>query len=135
MSKTIKIIIGAVVVLILLLVAFNYFKGSSSNSSSQGDLSSAVQTGSTPTTADASTDSSGIGNTFLQTLLNLSSIKIDSSLFTSDTFNALQDFTVVLTPPTNVGRPDPFAPTTSTNGSSSTAATSATATSSSTATN
>ncbi len=51
-----------------------------------------------------------IGNDFLMTLLSVRSIKIDSTVFTSQAFTSLQDFSRPLLPDNNPGRPNPFAP-------------------------
>jgi hypothetical protein len=51
-----------------------------------------------------------LGQEFLSTLLGLRTIKLDDSIFTSPSFNFLRDFTTVLIPEGNEGRPNPFAP-------------------------
>jgi hypothetical protein len=51
-----------------------------------------------------------VGNEFLTLLLNIRSIKLDDSIFTSKAFTALQDFSRPIPPDTNPGRQNPFAP-------------------------
>ena len=68
-------------------------------------------TGSTrvDTTALPSNDASATQG-FLQTLLNLKTIKLDDTFFSNNAFTALQDNTVTLPQGTPTGRPNPFAP-------------------------
>ncbi len=47
---------------------------------------------------------------FLDTLLNLRGISLDETIFTSNEFGTLQDFTITLIQPGTHGRPNPFAP-------------------------
>jgi hypothetical protein len=47
---------------------------------------------------------------FLNTLLNLRGISLDESIFASNEFGTLQDFTITLIQPGTHGRPNPFAP-------------------------
>lgn len=50
------------------------------------------------------------GRELLRVLLSLRNIKLDESIFASPLFTALEDFTIILPPSGNVGRPNPFAP-------------------------
>ncbi len=52
----------------------------------------------------------GVGNEFVTLLLNIRSIKLDSSIFSDKSFRSLQDFSRPIPPDTNPGRPNPFAP-------------------------
>ncbi len=72
-----------------------------------------VGTSATPDVTNPSTtgmSSEQIGNDFLTTLLSVKDIRIESELFTSTAFTALQDFSRPLLPDNNPGRPNPFAP-------------------------
>ena len=50
-----------------------------------------------------------VGQDFLTLLLNVQSIKLDDTIFTSKAFTLLQDFNRPIPPDTNPGRPNPFA--------------------------
>lgn len=51
-----------------------------------------------------------VGQSFLDTLLSLRTIKLDRALLDRDSFKELRDFTKELIPQNNQGRPNPFAP-------------------------
>ncbi len=76
---------------------------SSLTSSSNNDMTSAL----------GSNDQISQDTAFLVTLTSLTKIKIDTSIFDSTPFNLLNDNTVILEP-TVAGRPNPFAPVSST---------------------
>jgi hypothetical protein len=78
----------------------------------EGGLATVAGTAVT-TTADAATMNQNAQNAsrdFLALLLNIRSIKLDDSLFTSAAFNALTDLSRPITPDTDPGRDNPFAP-------------------------
>ena len=53
---------------------------------------------------------SAIGREFLSSLLNLKTLTLSDKLFTNESFDTLEDFSVVIIPPNETGRPNPFAP-------------------------
>lgn len=111
MKKIIKIILIIAVAGALLFIGFKFFSKSPEPAS---PLSSSD--GSTPADASAADGSSGtsgtssIGNEFVDLLLNLNTIQLDTSIFDSQSFKALHDYSSPLTPEANPGRPNPFAP-------------------------
>ncbi len=105
MSKTIKNIIIVVVALAVLYGAYLYFK-----SSSTFEITSALQSSSTDGVGNTSNDQINKDTSFLSTLLNLNTITIDPTLFTSASWNSLRDNTVEIVNDGVVGRPNPFLP-------------------------
>lgn len=101
----IKNIVIFVVVAIALYGGYTYFFGGTPDVQDPGVLSSQGDPNAT-----ASLDGNDPGQEFLAILLNLKTIKLDQSVFNSNSFTHLQDFTRVIAPATNVGRPNPFAP-------------------------
>ncbi len=95
-----KPIIVIVIIIILALIAYFYFSGSPSDSSS----TSLVEQKS-PESADA--DAAGVR--VLSLLNQISSLKIDTSIFDNPTYKSLVDYSITV-PEQNVGRPNPFAP-------------------------
>ena len=59
--------------------------------------------------AIAGTQGDAVGQDFLTLLLNVQSIRLNDSIFTSKAFTVLQDFNRPIPPDTNPGRPNPFA--------------------------
>lgn len=102
MSKLIKKAIILVVVVIIIAVFWNIFSGKKANNASltviEGDGS-----------ALALTDDSIVEDTFLGTLLNISTLSLNDSVFGDPRFSSLQDFTVTLIPQP-LGRTNPFLP-------------------------
>jgi hypothetical protein len=88
-----NLIISIAVVLVLVIFGWWYF-GNSSSPSSDDILSSSTATSS---------------DTLLATLNQLKGLSLDSSIFSSPAFEALNDNTVIL-PMVQSGRPNPFAP-------------------------
>ncbi|HEY4515235.1 MAG TPA: hypothetical protein VJJ22_03715 [Candidatus Paceibacterota bacterium] len=98
MNNGIKII----VVLVLLVLAFlglNYLKSSNTAPTSAGGLVS----------ENFNNSISSENQDFLRALKNLESVSLDGSMFSSEAFNSLIDFSVTLVPQP-VGRPNPFRP-------------------------
>ena len=102
MSKLIKKAIILVVVVIIIAVFWNIFSGKKAD-----DASLMVLEG--EGSAFALTDDSLVEDTFLGTLLNISSLSLNDSVFGDPRFASLQDFTVTLIPQT-LGRTNPFLP-------------------------
>ncbi len=90
-----KKLLIAVGVIIVLLIGWNFFSG---DSAPAGLTSQSV-----------STLPSEEGGDLIALLLELKSIKLDTSLLQNSTFLTLQDFSVTLIPEP-VGRANPFAP-------------------------
>ena len=107
MNPKIKNIIIAVVALVVLIAGYLVFF----NKKEVAPLST---TGGVPissnTTANSGASQSQLGDEFLQILLNLRTIQLDDSTFSSPSFNSLRDYTITLVPEGNEGRPNPFAP-------------------------
>mgnify|MGYP000703375529 FL=1 len=99
-----NIVIGAVI-LVALYGGYTYFSGGTSDVQDPGVLSSQGDPN-----IGTSPDGNDPGQEFLAILLNLKTIKLDQGIFNSNSFTHLQDFTRVIAPATNVGRPNPFAP-------------------------
>ncbi|MCA9353562.1 hypothetical protein KC842_01690 [Candidatus Nomurabacteria bacterium] len=93
-------------VILILIVAVLAYTGSSKKNSGSG-LSSTTAGEIDTLLSDYS---GAVGEDFLVTLLNLQSIKLDDKIFSSNSFQSLQDFTITLVPDAGQGRPNPFAP-------------------------
>lgn len=106
MKKILKPIIIAVCVALVGFGAYAYI--AKKKNADQGTLISSNAGASTPT--NESTESEDISNHFLDLLLNLKNIRLDTSLFDAATFKALQDFSSPISPDPNPGRPNPFSP-------------------------
>ena len=112
MSKTLKKIIIALVVIVLIGVGASFFAGG--DTQIQNPLQSTM---SGNTAAPLATQNTGISSNteqinreFVSTLLNLESINLEDDIFSEPAFSALVDNTVRLNQPGNEGRPNPFAP-------------------------
>ena len=99
MSKIIKRLITAAVIIALIAIGFSVV-----NNKKQ----SVSQTLSTFGEAPEKEDS--IGDEFVDTLLNLQVLKLNGDIFNASTFTGLQDFSITLVQLGNQGRPNPFAP-------------------------
>lgn len=110
MSNTVKIILIAVV--IIAIGAFGYWY-STSDSVNTSPATGALQS-SNPALGGASslltTDDAAISDKFLALLLNMRTLKLDQSIFSDVAFTSLKDFSTTITPETNPGRANPFAP-------------------------
>ncbi len=89
--------LSIIAALVLAFILYSYFHGSSSNTG-------AVLTSNTIAVADNT-----VGQSFLNQLLTLQSIQLNSEIFSNPSFNALQDFSQPV-PTQPQGRPNPFAP-------------------------
>lgn len=108
-SKILKIIL-LVSILILLGVVYNYVvKPKLSNKSSSSLVSSKDKNTSTAT-ASATNSTITKETEFLSTLLNISRINIDTSIFDSKSFESLKDNHIPIVNTEPVGRTNPFAP-------------------------
>lgn len=116
MSKTLKkILIFGVVAIILVIVVMMFVgktaaptatPGANGLVSSSGNVVSSIVNPQPASTVEASQ----IGQEFINQLVNLQAIKLDDSVFSSLSFQSLEDFTIILVQPGNEGRPNPFAP-------------------------
>ena len=98
------IIIGAAAV--LLVGGYVFY---ASRSAPQPDLVTNAPSG--VATLPASSSTSGVvGSDFLTLLLDVKNIKLDDSIFSDPAFTSLHDSSIVLTPDTDTGRVNPFAP-------------------------
>jgi len=83
------------IVLIVAVAAYFIYSGSSSTGSG---------------TIQANTDATGqLGQQVLSLLNQVSSLQMNTALFTSQAYTSLKDFSVTI-PPQTVGRANPFAP-------------------------
>lgn len=105
MKSKLKNIIIFVVIFILAVVAYNaFFKKERDTAPLLTTTGLPAQLGGAPV------DQSVIGRQFLTTLLNISNIRLDDSIFLSNEFNSLRDFSIPIIPPGDEGRLNPFAP-------------------------
>lgn len=65
--------------------------------------------GSSVATTANSAEQNALAQNFLTLLLNVKNIKIDTNIFSDKSFETLNDSSIVITPDTNPGRPNPFA--------------------------
>ena len=103
MSKTLKTSISIVVVVAIAALTYTYFLKPGAKS----PLSSLVSSNGTDT---ATTEDTLSDNFFLQMLLNLQAIKLNTTVFDSTSFQSLKDQTTQIEAAKNAGRPNPFAP-------------------------
>lgn len=104
MKHNIKnILIGLGIIIGVSFVYFYFFQAPKKDTGSSLSSSKNSKTGNEDTKISEDT-------AFLSTLIGLSNIKIDTSLFTSKSFSSLVDNTVSIGPVGTPGRPDPFAP-------------------------
>jgi hypothetical protein len=96
------------------LVYVYFFQGEKVQPSASGLSSSTGRTvGAQGLGGESQGSGSDIGREFLTSLLNLKTLTLSDKLFTNDSFSTLEDFSVVIIPPTDTGRPNPFAPVSS----------------------
>jgi len=111
-KSIIRNIIILVAVIILGVIGYKVFlakKAPASTSSLQTTAGAGAGTSTAASDTTSSTTAS-VGQDFLASLLNIQSIKLDDTLFSSPAFAVLQDFNRPIPPDTNPGRPNPFAP-------------------------
>lgn len=107
MHKTYNKLLIFFAIVLLLGSVYTYF---SNEIKVQADDSSlASSSGSSSPIGDSSIDQISQDTAFLATLTSLTRIKIDTSIFSNNSFKALNDNTVILDPGVT-GRPNPFAP-------------------------
>ncbi len=116
MSKTLKniLIFGVIAIIIVLVVVMFVGKtkapaatpGANGLQTSSGNPVSTIVNPQPQSTVEASQ----IGQEFINQLVNLQAIKLDDEIFSSLSFQSLEDFTIILVQPGNEGRPNPFAP-------------------------
>ncbi len=104
MSKIIKAVIILIVLAAIALASYEFVVKPGAVGVSLGGLTTSTGA-SNIVTADQD-----VGGEFLQMLLNLKAIKLNTSIFDNTSYKSLKDYTVVLEEPKNVGRPNPFAP-------------------------
>lgn len=111
-TKILKISL-IVAIVIFAGVGFNYFFGSKKVDTTKSPLSSASATPKSTSTMPSDNATSKTVNKdtqFLSTLLGLSKINIDNTIFANKSFSLLEDNNVEITSDVSVGRDNPFAP-------------------------
>ena len=109
MSSKIKTIIILVVIgIALFLIYFFFLKPAPAEPNLTTTTNTDVTTPDTNTPASLAT--TAIGADFLATLLNVKSLKLDDSIFSSLVFTTLKDSSIELVLGQTEGRPNPFAP-------------------------
>ncbi len=89
-----------IIIVIIAVAALIYFYNLGNSSA---DSASSLQE------SGASAETQAVGSRVLSLLNQISSLKIDSSIFTSASYKSLVDYTIAI-PEQNIGRPNPFAP-------------------------
>ncbi len=105
-SNSKKLIIVVIVIVLIGAIAYYFLSGSSTNQTATSSLQ-------TQTASKTSTTTNQVINqdvSFLNTILSLNKITIDTSIFSSDSFKALNDNTVDIKSDDVVGRTNPFSP-------------------------
>ena len=112
MKKTLSTLVILLVVAGLAFGAYKYFIAKpAAPAGTDGGLSTTAGVATDPvTTATPDADVSSAANEFLTLLLSVQSIKLDDTLFANPSFTTLQDLSRPITPDTNPGRKNPFAP-------------------------
>ena len=111
MPKIKNIIIFVVIGAIFVLIYIFFIKPSTSDTASLVSTSTTPATSTTDSTA-TSNPSPVVAQDFLDLLLNIQSIKLDSAIFSDSAFINISkhDTSIILTPDGTEGRPNPFAP-------------------------
>lgn len=116
MKTNIKKIIIVLVVIVVAIVAYQYFFAKETPAKPATALSSSKTATNTTSATTANTATTAKvpaakkDTDFLSTLLNISKIKVDGTIFSSPSFNSLQDNNVPIINEETVGRSNPFAP-------------------------
>lgn len=112
MKSIIRTIIILAVVTALGIVGYKMFiqKDTAATDNSSLVTTSGVAVDTSAAGALSNQDAETATRDFLTLLLNVRSIKLDNSLFTSNAFSTLQDLSRPINPDTNPGRDNPFAP-------------------------
>jgi hypothetical protein len=108
MSKKVKIFVIVIVVIIVIVIAISAFGSSSTPDTSSTGLTSSAS-GTVIPGGPASDPAAGNANQFSLQLANIKNITLDTSIFSSPAYKALQDNPVVLGTAV-IGRVNPFAP-------------------------
>lgn len=95
----IKGTIVVIVIAAILIGGWYFYENGTSSSAGSANLTASSPSGSSPI----------VGADVLSILQSVSSIKIDTSFFSSPVYQSLVDYSIQV-PPQPVGRPDPFAP-------------------------
>lgn len=90
-----------IIIIVIVLIAIGYYFYSKGGES--------VNTDSLLSTQEINPETQIVGSKVLSLLNQISSLKIDPSLFTSASYKSLVDYTIAV-PEQNIGRPNPFAP-------------------------
>jgi hypothetical protein len=100
-----------IIALVLIgLMVFGYISFTKKEAPASGSpLQSSSQTGGVMAAQSLGPDGD-VGDKFLALLLNMRTIKFNQEIFASPSFMVLKDFSTVLIPEGNEGRPNPFAP-------------------------
>lgn len=92
-----------------MIAGYVYFMGGSE------ETPSLVTEDGTPVIADTTGADTETEQDFLPVLLNVKRIRLDDAIFSDPAFLTLRDSTIILVPDGSEGRPNPFAPISSTN--------------------
>ena len=105
-SKIKNIILFTAITALLILAYIFFFK----KSPVEENLVSTNNTGAVSPANNAADQTSRTTEDLLSVLLSARSIKLDDSIFSDSAFLRLKDSSIYLNPPTDEGRPNPFAP-------------------------
>lgn len=94
-----------IIIIVIVILAVGYYFYTSGDSASTVDPNSSLVTMQDPNFNETQV----VGARVLSLLNQISSLKIDASLFEGATYKSLVDYTISI-PEQNVGRPNPFAP-------------------------
>ena len=103
-SKIKKIIIIVIIFVLIIAIYFIFFKKEKKLPSLTSNINL------TPASIESGGSRSEAGREFLTTLLSLKQLRLDETLFANPAFSNLHDFSIILIPEGNEGRPNPFAP-------------------------
>jgi hypothetical protein len=111
MSNTVKIMLVAVAIIAIAGFGYWYSTGGTQSASGSSTLATSTPTGASATgSAALNAGDVALNDKFLSLLLNMRTIKLDQSIFTSQTYLSLRDFSTPIAPDPNPGRVNPFAP-------------------------
>lgn len=117
MNPTLKNILIGIVILVLVIVGYYLFFGRTTPPPAPTNNSGLTTAEGAPVSGVINTEktlseveATKIGQEFINQLLSLRAIKLDDEIFSSLSFQSLEDFTIVLIQSGNEGRPNPFAP-------------------------
>ncbi len=113
MKSVIRNIIILLVIIILGVVGYQLFFKKKADTNTGAALQTTAGLGATAASGTANSGATvgpSVGQDFLGLLLNVESIKLDDSIFTSKAFTILQDFNRPIPEDHDPGRQNPFAP-------------------------